>query len=240
MLYFIYYASFIIVIPGVIIALICQLLVTSRYKKYSRVQSRSQWNAHEMSDMILEKENIRSVEIRRISGSLTDNYNPSNDVLSLSERVYDGTDIASLGVAAHECGHAVQKHKGSVLLAIRSALVPVTNIGSRLAVPIAIIGVVLSFVINPDTADVIIAIGVALYSLSTLFALVTIPVEIDASRKALAMLSSSGVLADDELKMAKKVLSAAAMTYIASLLVSLLYLLRFVMIIAMSKNRRRD
>ena len=122
MFYFIYYASFIVVLPGILFALICQLLVTIRFKKYSRVQSSSQWTANEMSDMLLEKQGIRSVEIRKVDGSLTDNYNPSTDVLSLSESVYSGTDIASLGVAAHECGHAVQKHTGSFLLTLRSVL----------------------------------------------------------------------------------------------------------------------
>lgn len=239
-LYFIYYGSFIIVIPGIIISIICQCLISYRYKKYSKVQSRSMWNAHEMSDMILERQGINSVDIQKIRGNLTDNYNPSTDVLSLSEKVYDGTDIASLGVAAHECGHAVQKHTGSFLMTLRSILVPITNIGSRLAVPVAIIGVVLSFFINQQTADIVIAIGIAMYSLTTIFALVTLPVEIDASRRAIKMLSESGVLASDELQGAKKVLSAAAMTYVASLLISLLYLLRFIAIIGMTRNRRRD
>lgn len=241
MIYFIYYASFIVVLPGILFALICQILVSTRFKKYSRVQSASQWTANEMSDMLLEKQGIRSVEIRRIGGALTDNYNPSTDVLSLSESVYSGTDIASLGVAAHECGHAVQKHTGSFLLTLRSILVPVTNIGSRLAVPVAAVGVLLSFFVkNPNTADVIIAIGIALYSLSTLFALVTLPVEFDASRRAMRMLAETGVMNDDELRKTRKVLTAAAMTYVASLLVSLLYLLRFILIVGSAKSRRRD
>ncbi len=240
MFYFIYYASFIVVLPGILFALICQLLVTIRFKKYSRVQSSSQWTANEMSDMLLEKQGIRSVEIRKVDGSLTDNYNPSTDVLSLSESVYSGTDIASLGVAAHECGHAVQKHTGSFLLTLRSVLVPVTNIGSRLAVPVAAVGVLLSFLINPSTADVIIAIGIALYSLSTLFALVTLPVEFDASRRAMRMLAETGVMNNDELRKTRRVLTAAAMTYVASLLVSLLYLLRFILIVGSVKSRRND
>ena len=204
------------------------------------MESQSQWRANEMSDMILERQGIRSVEIRRINGNLTDNYNPSTDVLSLSEKVYNGTDIASLGIAAHECGHAVQKHTGSPLLALRSILVPVTNIGSRLAVPVALVGVLLTFWYESTAADLLIAIGIALYSLSTIFALVTIPVEIDASRRAVKMLAEANVLTSDELRKTRRVLSAAALTYIASLLVSLLYLLRFVLLIAMSRNRRRD
>lgn len=173
MFYFIYYASFIVVLPGILFALICQLLVTIRFKKYSRVQSSSQWTANEMSDMLLEKQGIRSVEIRKVDGSLTDNYNPSTDVLSLSESVYSGTDIA-------------------------------------------------------------------LYSLSTLFALVTLPVEFDASRRAMRMLAETGVMNNDELRKTRRVLTAAAMTYVASLLVSLLYLLRFILIVGSVKSRRND
>ena len=225
MIYFIYYASFIVVLPGILFALICQILVSTRFKKYSRGQSASQWTANEMSDMLLEKQGIRSVEIRRIGGSLTDNYNPSTDVLSLSESVYSGTDIASLGVAAHECGHAVQKHTGSFLLTLRSILVPVTNIGSRLAVPVAAVGVLLSFFVkNPNTADVIIAIGIALYSLSTLFALVTLPVEFNASHRAMDYLSGVGVVSAER-KGAFNVLRACALTYVAAALISVLQIL---------------
>lgn len=240
MFYFIYYGSLIVVVPGIILSIICQCLVSYRYKKYSKIQVRSRWTANEMSDMLLECEGINSVAIRKIGGSLTDNYNPSTDVLSLSENVYYGSDVASLGVAAHECGHAVQKHKNSVLMKLRSILVPITNIGSRLAVPIAIIGVLLSFIANEQTANAVIALGVALYSLTTVFALITLPVELDASKRALKMLSSSGVMTSDELRGARKVLTAAALTYVASLIVSLLYLLRFVALIGMFKNRRND
>ena len=126
------------------------------------------------------------------------------------------------------------------MLTLRSVLVPVTNIGSRLAVPVAAVGVLLSFLINLDTANVIIAIGIALYSLSTLFALVTLPVEFDASRRAMRMLAETGVMNNDELRKTRRVLTAAAMTYVASLLVSLLYLLRFILIIGSVKSRRND
>lgn len=126
------------------------------------------------------------------------------------------------------------------MLTLRSVLVPVTNIGSRLAVPVAAVGVLLSFLINPDTANVIIAIGIALYSLSTLFALVTLPVEFDASRRAMRMLAETGVMNNDELRKTRRVLTAAAMTYVASLLVSLLYLLRFILIVGSVKSRRND
>ena len=235
-----YYGSFILLIPGIILAFVAQILVKTTFKKYSSVQSRSGWVANEMSEMLLEKNDCNGVIVQSIPGDLTDNYNPSTDVLSLSESVYGKSSIAALGVAAHECGHAVQKHTGSFLMTLRSILVPITNIGSRLAVPVAIIGVILSFFINRQTADIVIAIGIAMYSLTTIFALVTLPVEIDASRRAIKMLSESGVLASDELRGAKKVLSAAAMTYVASLLMSLLYLLRFIAIIGMTRNRRRD
>lgn len=238
MVYLIIYGSLIIVVPGFIFAFICQIMINARFKKYSKVQSESGWTANEMSEMILEHQGIRSVDVRRVSGHLTDNYNPSNDVLSLSDSTYSGTDIASLAVAAHECGHAVQKHTGSFLMTLRSILVPVTNIGSMLAVPVAVIGVILSFLItSSEVPTIIIAIGIVLYSLTTIFALVTLPVEIDASRRALKMLSSSNVLNDRELSQARKVLTAAAMTYVASLVVSFLYLLRFIVLISMFKRR---
>lgn len=241
-LYFIYYGSFIIVIPGIIISIICQCLISYRYKKYSRVQSRSMWNAHEMSDMILERQGINSVDIQKIRGNLTDNYNPSTDVLSLSEKVYDGTDIASLGVAAHECGHACQKYDGSLLLKLRSILVPITNIGSRLAVPLAVIGVIIEFIIGgteTNAGTVIIAIACCLYSLSTIFALVTLPVEFNASHRALRMLKEQNILDRGELIGAKRVLSAAAMTYVASLVISFLYLLRFLVILGSVRGNRK-
>lgn len=239
--YYLSYGSMIVLIPGIIFSIWAQFRVSSTFKRYSKVPSRSNWTANEMSQMLLERNDCRGVSVRPIRGNLTDNYNPSTDVLSLSETVYNSNSIAALGVAAHECGHAVQKHSDSLLLAMRSFLVPVTNIGSRLALPVALFGVLLEWWIG--TADnnvgtVLVGVGILLYSLSTIFALITLPVEIDASRRALKMMSSAGVLESDETRKARAVLYAAALTYVASLVTSLLYLLRFILIL--SQLRRKD
>ena len=239
--YYIYYGSMIVLIPGIIFSIWAQFRISSTFKKYSKINARSRWTAEEMSMMLLERYRCHGVAVRRIRGNLTDNYNPSNNVLSLSDTVYGSSSIASLGVAAHECGHAVQKHSNSPLLSLRSFLVPVTNIGTRLAVPIAILGVVLELLIGgsgTNFGSYIISIGVILYSLTTVFSLVTLPVEINASSRAMKMLGETGVLAEDELPMARKVLYAAALTYVASLVTSFLYLIRFLMIL--SRFRKRD
>lgn len=235
-----YYGSFILLIPGIILAFIAQILVKTTFKKYSSVQSKSGWLANEMSEMLLEKNDCNGVVVQSIPGDLTDNYNPSTDVLSLSESVYGKSSIAALGVAAHECGHACQKHSGSILLRLRSILVPITNIGSRLAVPVAILGLILEWMLagTQNAGSYILTFGILLYSLSTIFALLTLPVEINASGRALSMLKQSEVLEKDELRGAKKVLTAAALTYVASLVVSILYLLRFIVLISASRKKR--
>ena len=240
MFYYLYYASLIILIPGILFAVFSQFLINSTYKKYSSVKAESGWIAGEMSEMLLERYDCNGVLVQRISGHLTDNYNPSKDVLNLSESVYGSSSISALGVAAHECGHACQKHSGSLLMAIRSFLVPVTNVGSMLAVPVAIIGVLIEWFASgtQNVGTYILSFGIMLYSLSTIFALLTLPVEIDASRRALKMLKETAVLDKSELTGARKVLTAAALTYVASLVVSFLYLLRFILLI--SSIRKKD
>ncbi|MBE5742639.1 MAG: zinc metallopeptidase [Clostridiales bacterium] len=240
--YYVYYGSLIVLIPGIIFSIWAQYRISSTFKKYSREEAKSRWTANEMSMMLLERNDCKSVAVRRIGGNLTDNYNPSTDVLSLSNSTYGQTSISAIGVAAHECGHAVQKHSGSILLRLRSFLVPITNIGSRLAVPIAILGVILEWLIVSETGtnfgSYVVAIGILLYSLSTVFALITLPVEIDASRRAITMLKNTAVLDDEEIRKASKVLYAAALTYVAALLTSFLYLIRFILILG--RYRRND
>ena len=238
-MFYLYYGSLIILIPGIIFSIWAQIRINTSYKKYSAVQSKSRWVANEMSMMLLERNGCGSVSVQRIRGNLTDNYNPSTDVLSLSDTTYGKSNVAALGVAAHECGHALQRHSESKLLRLRTWLVPITNYGSMLAVPVAILGLVLELIIGgvgDNLGSYIIALGIILYSLSTIFALVTLPVEIDASRKALKMMKNTGVLDKEELAMSRKVLYAAALTYVASLVVSFLYLIRFIAIL----NRFRD
>jgi Zn-dependent membrane protease YugP len=161
-------------------------------------------------------------------------------MLALSESTYNNTSIAALGVAAHEVGHACQDEENYFPLKLRSILVPIVNLGSRIAIPIVILGIIIEFLagVSGGIGGYLISIGIICYSLSTIFCLITLPVEINASRRALKMLESSGALTSEELKGAKKVLSAAALTYVASLFVSLLYLLRFLLIV--SRFRRRD
>ena len=229
----------IIIVPGVIFAFVAQLLVRSAYKKYSKVEARSGWTADDMSRMFMERYDCNGVTVEPIKGDLTDNYNPSTDVISLSETVYGKSTIAALGVAAHECGHARQQHEGSFMMALRKVLVPATNIGSNLAVPLVILGLLLEFWLGTVVGTYFWVAGVVLYSMSTIFALVTLPVEIGASSRAMKMLEEQNVLEKDERRGARKVLSAAALTYVAALLVSLLYLLRFLIIIAGTRRKKR-
>jgi len=238
--YILYYGTFIILIPGIILAFIAQILVKTTFSKYSKRYASSGITADEASRKMLRDHNCVSVDVQPISGSLTDNYNPKTDVLSLSDSVYSSSSIAALGVAAHECGHACQQYENSSLLKLRSFLVPVTNIGSRLAVPVAIVGLILEWIMagTQNFGSYVLAFGILLYSLSTIFALVTLPVEIGASSRAMKMLKEENFLEGKELSGARRVLTAAALTYVASLVVSFLYLLRFLILISSSRKRK--
>lgn len=241
MITYLYYGSLVILIPGIILSVVAQILIKRTFAKYSKVNARSGITADEASRRLLRDYGCGSVSVRPISGNLTDNYNPSTDVLSLSQSVYGSSSIASLGVAAHECGHACQKHSGSFLLRFRSILVPVTNIGSRLAVPVALLGVILEAIIGGtgyNFGSYVLFAGVMLYSLTTIFALVTLPVELNASSRAIKMLKEEGMLTSDEIPCARKVLTSAALTYVASLVVSFLYLIRFILMLTNMRGRR--
>ncbi len=243
MITFMYYASFIILIPGLLFSIFAQIWIKCAYSKYSKKQARSGVTAENVSRELLDKNDCFGVSIAHISGDLTDNYNPQTDVLSLSDSVYGSSSIAAVAVAAHECGHACQKHQGSFLLRLRSILVPITNIGSRLAVPLAVVGVVLELIAggasSTSIGTYVVCFSIILYSLSTLFALVTLPVEFNASHRALAMLKNEGVLERNEISGARKVLTAAAMTYVAALVVSFLYFLRFLIILSSVRGRKK-
>ena len=173
------------------------------------------------------------MHVRAISGSLTDHYDPRTKTVNLSDPVYNATSVAALGVAAHECGHAIQHAKNYAPLSIRSALVPIANFGSMLAWPVILIGLLF----NTRSSGLIIDIGILLFSAAVLFQLVTLPVEFDASRRALVMLRTQGILADDELKYTRRVLKSAALTYVASAAAAILQLLRIILI---TNGRRRD
>ena len=219
-----------LVLPAVIFALWAQFNVKSTFSKYSKIASRSGMTGFDSARRILDANGLGSVRIAHVSGDLTDHYNPTDNTIYLSDSVYGSNSAAAIGVAAHEAGHAVQHATGYTPIKIRSAIIPITNIGSNLAMPLIILGIVLSF---PTLAY----IGVAAFGLSTLFQLVTLPVEFDASGRALKALEGS--LDGEDLASARKVLRAAALTYVAALAVSLVNLLRLLIIVAGNDRRRR-
>ena len=219
-----------LVLPAVIFALWAQFNVKSTFSKYSKIASRSGMTGFDSARRILDANGLGDVRIAHVSGDLTDHYNPTDNTIYLSDSVYGSNSAAAIGVAAHEAGHAVQHATGYTPIKIRSAIIPITNIGSNLAMPLIILGIVLSF---PTLAY----IGVAAFGLSTLFQLVTLPVEFDASGRALKALEGS--LDGDDLASARKVLRAAALTYVAALAVSLVNLLRLLIIAAGSDRCRR-
>lgn len=223
--------TYILVIIAAIISLIAQFLVSSTFSKYSKVGSSRNITGAQAAEMILRKHGIYDVTIRRVSGKLTDNYNPGNKTLNLSDLVYGSTSVAAVGVAAHECGHAIQHAKGYVPLSIRSALVPVVNIGSQLSWVFIMLGVVLSF------NQTLITIGIVMFSAAVLFQLVTLPVEFNASSRALKEIEGIGILSRDETAQSRKVLTAAALTYVASAATAILQLLRLILLFG---GRRRD
>ena len=219
-----------LVLPAVIFALWAQFNVKSTFSKYSRIASRSGMTGFDSARRILDANGLGDVRIAHVSGDLTDHYNPTDNTIYLSDSVYGSNSAAAIGVAAHEAGHAVQHATGYTPIKIRSAIIPITNIGSNLAMPLIILGIVLSF-------QTLAYIGVAAFGLSTLFQLVTLPVEFDASGRALKALEGS--LDGDDLASARKVLRAAALTYVAALAVSLVNLLRLLIIVAGNDRRRR-
>lgn len=229
-----YYLIF--VLPAVIFALWASIQVNTTFQKYSKVRSARGITGAEAARRVLDANGLSHIRIERIPGNLTDHYDPRNDVIRLSDSVYDNASVAAVGVACHEAGHAVQHAENYAPVKIRSAIIPVTNIGSRLAIPLIIIGIIL----NAFAPKLLILayIGVACYGLCTLFQLVTLPTEFDASKRALRSMEGYGILGSDEIGGAKRVLRAAAMTYVAALAVSLMQLLRLFMIVAGNSRRR--
>jgi uncharacterized protein len=226
-----YDPTFILVIIGMVISMAASAYVKSTFSKYDKISSRNNITGTKAAQYILESQGINNVGVQAIAGDLTDNYNSGNKMLSLSQATAQSTSVAAIGVAAHECGHAVQDAKGYLPLRIRHAIVPVANIGSAVSIPLILIGVLLrgSFLIN---------LGILAFSLAFIFQLVTLPVEFDASRRALRILADGGLLTEEEVPQARKVLFAAALTYVAAAVATLLQLLR--LIILFGNNNRRD
>lgn len=221
----------VIVFPMVVIAMIAQIKVQSTYQKYSKVHARSSYTAEVAVRRILDSHGLHHIQITRVPGNLTDHYDPKNQVIALSESVYGSTSVAAIGVAAHEAGHAIQHAEDYMPIRIRTAIVPVTNIGSQLSIPLVLIGLLCSF--YPLAYA-----GILLFSTVTVFQLVTLPTEFNASRRALATLREGQYLTEDELRGTKKVLGAAAATYLAALFVSLASLLRLILIVNGGRGRR--
>ena len=231
--YYYWDPTYILVVVGAVICMIASARVKGTFNKYSQLRSMSGMNGAQVAQRVLQAAGIYDVQVRHVSGSLTDHYDPRTKTVNLSDPVYNATSVAALGVAAHECGHAIQHAKSYAPLSIRSALVPIANFGSMLAWPVILIGLFF----NTRSSGLIIDIGILLFSAAVLFQLVTLPVEFDASRRALVMLRTQGILADDELKYTRRVLKSAALTYVASAAAAILQLLRIILI---TNGRRRD
>lgn len=229
MLYF--DSTYLIVLPAVIFALIAQIMVKSTFNKYSKEKNEQGYTARDVARQILDENGLYNIQIEHISGNLTDHHDPSANVIRLSDTVYSSTSVAAIGVAAHEVGHAIQHAQGYNPIKIRQAIIPITRIGSNLAVPLVLIGMVFS------AFEWLIPVGIFLYTGVVFFQAVTLPVEFNASSRALKTLDERAILRNDEVKMAKKVLTAAAMTYVAAMFSSLMSLLRLILI--SNRGRRR-
>ena len=222
------------VLPAVIFAMWASANVNSTFKKYAKIHSRRGITGAEAARRVLDSKGLTNVRIERISGNLTDHYDPRTNVIRLSDTVYSDTSEAAIGVACHEAGHAMQYAESYAPIKLRNAIIPVTNIGSKLSVPLILIGIFLSYL--SDYLIIFAYVGIICFAFSTVFQLVTLPTEFNASRRALAAIDDCGILDSEERSGAKKVLSAAALTYVAALAVSLMQLLRLITLV----NRRRD
>ena len=225
--------TYLFVVIGAIIAMAASSKVKTTYHKYAKVGSRIGITADEAAERILHSEGIYDISINHIAGELTDNYNPRTNEISLSDAVYNSTSIAAIGVAAHECGHAIQYAKGYAPIKWRNAVLPLANIGSRLSWPLIIIGLIFSF----TEQSFLVSLGIFLFSFAVLFQLITLPVEFNASNRALKILVSGGILYEEERDGAANVLKAAAMTYVAAAANAIIQLLRLIYLFG---GRSRD
>lgn len=225
------------VLPAAILAMYAQYKVNSTFNKYSSVRNYNGYTGAQVAQMLLNIAGINDVAVEHIAGNLTDHYDPSNKVLRLSDAVYNSSSIAALGVAAHETGHAVQHHKGYVFLGLRTAIFPIASFSSRLAGPLIMIGFLMTMFARSSIGSFVLLFGIILFAAAVLFQIVTLPVEFNASSRAIAMLEDNNILSTEEIQPAKKVLSAAALTYVASAAVALASLLRYIVLFS---NRRND
>ncbi len=235
------YTYVIYVLPAVLLSLLAQAMVKSRFAKFNRVLSERNISGAQAAALLLRSNGIMDVKVAHISGTLTDNYNPSTKILNLSDSTYSSTSIAAIGVAAHETGHAIQHDVGYGPLALRSILVPAANIGSRFGPTLAILGLIFGYSTEAESLipifQLITNIGLILFAASVIFYLVTLPVEFDASRRALKILKETGTLSPEELSGVRKVLWAAAMTYVASALTAIGSFVRLLVLTGRKRSR---
>lgn len=222
--------TYLLVIVGALLSAWASARVNSTFSKYSRVRSMTGMTGAEAARRILQSQGIYDVTIQSVRGSLTDHYNPTNKTLNLSESVYGSVSVAAIGVAAHECGHAIQDNVGYVPLRLRAAFVPVANFGSKLSWPLIVLGLIFG-------ASSFIQVGIWMFVLALLFQVITLPVEFNASGRAIDLLDQLGILSEQEIPHTRKVLGAAALTYVAAVAASLLQLLRLLILFG---GRRRD
>ncbi len=225
----------ILVLPCIILSFVASAKVKSTFNKYSQQISRRRLTGAQAAQQVLTANGVHNVRIERVSGELTDHYDPRANVIRLSDNVYNNPSTAAIGVACHEAGHAVQYAQSYAPIKLRAAIIPVTNIGSKLAMPLILLGLLFSYM--GEGSFTFVYLGIGCFSLSLIFQLITLPVEFNASRRAIQAIESNGLLTDDELTGAKKTLTAAAMTYVAATAVSLAQLLRLLMIFG---GRRSD
>ncbi len=240
---FYYDGTYVLVLIGAILCIAASAHVKSAYRRFARVQSAGGLTGAEVAALILRRNGIGDVQIRQVPGELSDHYDPARQIVNLSQSVYGSGSIAAVSVAAHECGHVLQHQTGYFPLSIRTALVPAANIGSKLGLPMIVLGIMISGMLqsaNGGVGILLAQIGVIAFTLGVLFQIITLPVEFDASRRALAMLTEYGILEGNEQGMARKVLSAAAMTYVAAAASSILQLIRILLIVRGANGRRKD
>ena len=224
--------TYMLVLIGVVICLAASAKMRSTFSRYSRIRNHSGMTGREAAEQVLHRAGIYDVRVEHVSGNLTDHYDPRSKVLRLSDATYGSASVAAVGVAAHECGHAIQHATGYAPLAFRSALVPVANFGSTIAWPLILIGLLF----NSQSSVLFLNLGILAFSLAVLFQIVTLPVEFNASSRAIRMLSGNGMLYEDEVQATRKVLTAATLTYVAGAASAILQLLRIILI---SNSRRR-
>ena len=226
----------VLVLPCAILSLWASARVNSTFKKYAQQLSVRHITGAQAAQRVLSHNGVSGVRIERVNGNLTDHFDPSSNVIRLSESVYDSTSTAAIGVACHEAGHAVQYAQNYAPIKLRAAIIPITNIGSKIAMPLILLGLVMTFL--GYFSDILIYLGIACFALSLVFQLVTLPVEFNASRRAMNAIETAGLLTEEEQQGAKKTLNAAAMTYVAATAVAFAQLLRLLILVSGRRSRR--